>query len=75
MKFDWRLLIPFKRDVNVMSIMRGNEGHAYLYITGMEEPRSHPIGFNHRQAQGESEGDVAMGRHIRGSTNTEHEML
>jgi len=38
MKFDRRLLLPFESDGDIRSMMRGNDGHAYLYVTAMEVP-------------------------------------
>jgi len=38
MKFDKRLLLPLENDGDIRSMMRGNDGHAYLYVTGKEVP-------------------------------------
>jgi len=38
MKFDRRLLLPFENDGDIRSMMRGNDGHAYVYVTAMEVP-------------------------------------
>ena len=35
MKFDQRMMLPFQDDGNVMSMMRGNDCHGYLYVGGM----------------------------------------
>ena len=41
-KFDRRLLLPFENDGEIRSMMRGNDGHAYLYFTAMEVPCGPP---------------------------------
>ena len=35
MKFDRRMMVPFKDNGDVVSMMRGNDGHGYLYVGGM----------------------------------------
>ena len=36
MKFDRRLFLPFENDGDIRSMMRGNDGHAYLYVTTLQ---------------------------------------
>ena len=35
MKFDRKMMLPFKDDGDVVSMMRENDGHGYLYVGGM----------------------------------------
>ena len=36
MKFDRRMMLVFEDDGDIVSMMRGNDGHGYLYVGGME---------------------------------------
>jgi len=38
MKFDRRLFLPFENDGDIRSMMRKNDGHAYLYVTALQVP-------------------------------------
>jgi len=38
MKFDRRMFLPLENDGDIRSMMRGNDGHAYLYVTAKEVP-------------------------------------
>ena len=32
MKYDRRALLPFRKDVDVMKLLKGNDEHVYIYI-------------------------------------------
>jgi len=38
MKFDPRMMVLFQDNGDVVSMMRGNDGHGYLYVGGMGGP-------------------------------------
>jgi len=56
MKFDRRLLLPFENDGDIRSMMRGNDGHAYLYVTAMKVPSGPP------RERGEAEQVAGVGQ-------------
>ena len=37
MKFDRRMMVPFQDNGDVVSMMRGNDGHGYLYVVRWED--------------------------------------
>jgi len=44
LKFDRRMLMPLEKDEDVVKLVRGNDGHAYIYIAGKDGPCAGPIG-------------------------------
>ena len=71
MKFDRRLLIPFENDGDVVSVLLGNDGHAYLYIGRMERPRAHPTIVREERVHERChcEGTIAVGVQAAGAGN------
>jgi len=59
MKFDRRLLLSFENDGDVRSMMRGNDGHAYLYVNAMEVPSGPPRERGEAE-QGGGDGQEAL---------------
>ena len=60
------LMLPFVSDGDVVSLLRGNDGHAYMYIATTEGPRAHPTFISDQQPRGDCDasvhGGVQMGR-------------
>jgi len=54
MKFDRRLLLPLENDGDIRSMMRGNDGHAYVYVTAKEVA----LGPRRESAEAEEGGGV-----------------
>jgi len=50
MKFDRGLLMPLVKDEDVVKLVRGNDGHAYVYVAGKEGPRAGPV-VEHQEQQ------------------------
>ena len=68
LKFDRRLSTPFENDVDVVSLIRGNDGYAYLYISGVEGPCVHAAVMREQQVHDDyyCEAIVAAGVHWEG---------
>jgi len=44
LKFDRRMLMSLEKDEDVIKLVRGNDEHAYVYITGKDGPYAGPVG-------------------------------
>jgi len=44
LKFDRRMLMALEKDEDVVKLVRGNDGHAYVYIVGKDGPRASLVG-------------------------------
>lgn len=68
MKFDRRLLMPFENDGDLVSLMRGNDGHAYVYIAGVGGPSAAgAVGREQQQHRCQCEGHVLGGGDVGGA--------
>ena len=58
-KFDRRMMPPFQDDGDVVSIMRENDGHGYLYVGGMGGHCGQSVLVSERLQRVDGEANVA----------------
>ena len=75
LKFDRRMLMALEKDEDVVKLVRGNDGHAYVYIVGNDGPRAGVVGACQQVEVGSGGASVGGVRASGGRGMTNNGML
>ena len=68
-------MIQLENDGGLVTLIRGNDDHAYLYIIGMEGPHAYPTLINEQQPRGDCKAVVDTRVQLGGATNGRQELI